>query len=688
MSEGLKRLLSPRTVALVGGAWTDAVAKASRQIGYTGTIWRIHPTRPSDASTHYYRSIDELPGAPDATFLAAPCADVPAIAGALSRRRAGGFVCFASGFDETGTETGRRLTADLLHQAGELPFTGPNCYGLVNFFDRVALWPDQVVGGGVDRGVAILTQSGTIALTLMYHHRSLPMGYVISVGNQTRLALEDLIEFLCDDPRVSAFGLYVEGIKDADRFAAAAAKARAVGKPIALVKSGRTEMAARTAATHTGSLAGADAVFDAFCRDAGIARCETLATLIETLKLLHTGGPLTGNRVLVMGASGGDMAMTSDVARDLSLEFSPLPPATVVTLGAVLGPRVTIANPFDFHTYIWFDQDRLRQLFASVYSAGYDAVAFMLDCPPADRTDVSAYEMPIREYVAAAASSPTRGAMLASLPETLYPAMRDHCLANGVVPLQGQREGLEALDLAARMGIAWRDGTQPTLLRPRAHTAAVRTLDEYEGKTALAGFGLPIPASARVAPAAAAQTAATIGFPVAMKAASAALAHKSDVGGVVLNLRNETEARAAAERLATLADQVLVEQMVSDGVAEILVGIKVDPQFGQVLVLGAGGVMTEYFRDSTSLLPPFTADRIRQGIGRLKISTLLAGYRGKAAGDIPALVEAILAVTRYAAEHLADLAELDVNPIIVRPAGRGVVAVDSLIRLYGSTAHD
>jgi acetyl-CoA synthetase len=238
------------------------------------------------------------------------------------------------------------------------------------------------------------------------------------------------------------------------------------------------------------------------------------------------------------------------------------------------------------------------------------------------------------------------------------------------------------------MGVAWRDGTQPTLLRPRAQTAAVRTLDEYEGKTALAGFGLPIPASARVAPAAAAQTAATIGFPVAMKAASAALAHKSDVGGVVLNLRNEAEARAAAERLATLADQVLVERMVSDGVAEMLVGIKVDPQFGQVLVLGAGGVMTEYFRDSTTLLPPFTADRIRQGIGRLKISTLLAGYRGKAPGDIPALVEAILAVTRYAAEHLADLAELDVNPIIVRPAGRGVVAVDSLIRLYGSTAHD
>ena len=278
----LARLLAPRTVALVGGAWTDAVAAASRQVGYTGELWRIHPTRESDATTTYYRSIDELPGAPDAAFLAAPAADIPGVAGQLARRGAGGFVCFASGFDETATDAGRALTRDLVANAGSLPFTGPNCYGLVNFFDKVALWPDQVVGGARgDRGVALLCQSGTIALTLMFNQRSLPVGYVVSVGNQTRLALEDLIEILSDDPRVTAFGLYVEGIKDAGLFAQAVAKARAAGKPIALIKAGRTAAAARTAATHTGSMAGADAVFDAFCRDAGIARCDTLSTLVE-----------------------------------------------------------------------------------------------------------------------------------------------------------------------------------------------------------------------------------------------------------------------------------------------------------------------------------------------------------------------------------------------------------------------
>ncbi len=681
MNEGLKRLLNPKTIALVGGAWTDAVANASRQIGYQGTIWRIHPTRPSDETTHYYRSVDELPAAPDATFLAAPCADVPAVAASLAARGAGGFVCFAAGFDETGTDAGHALTEQLVTSAGDLPFTGPNCYGLVNFFDRVALWPDQVVGGPPKRGVVLITQSGTIGLSLMYNHRSLPIGYVLTVGNQTRLAMEDLIDVLCEDPRVSAFGLYVEGIKDAERFAAAVAKARRLGKPVALVKSGRTEAAARTAATHTGALAGADSVFDAFCRDAGIARCDTLPTLIETLKVLHAGGPLSGRKLLVMGASGGDMAMTADVSRELAIEFPPMTSKTVSALTDVLGPRVTIANPFDFHTYIWFDQERLRRLFTEVFQAGYDAVAFMLDCPPPDQTDTAAYDMPIREFVAAATRSNTRGAMLASLPETLYTEIRQHCLEHNVVPLQGQREGLEALALAAAIGEAWRQTPPPELRKPSQALTATRTLDEHEGKAALAVYGVPVPTSHRTNPADAAASARSIGFPVVLKAVSATLAHKSDVGGVILNVKTEAEATIAAKQLAALSNEILVEQMIVDGVAEVLVGITVDPQFGQILVLGSGGVMTEYLKDSTSLLPPFTEDSIARALNRLRIARLLAGFRGKAVGDVPALIQAILAVTRYAQANVETLSELDVNPMIVRPLGLGVVAVDALIRI-------
>ena len=678
----IHRLIAPRSIALIGaGVWTDAVAAGNLAIGYSGELWRVHPTRPSTAEVTYYRSIADLPGTPDAAFLAVPNREVPGIAGALAARGAGGFVCFTAGFSETGTESGHRLTRDLAANAGAVPYFGPNCYGYVNFFDRVAMMPDQIVGASIERGIALICQSGTIALTLMFNQRSLPIGCLFTVGNQTRLAVEDLIEILCDDPRVTAFGLYLEGIKDAERFARAAARARAAGKPIAVIKSGRTAAAARTAHSHTGALAGADEIFEAFCAQAGMARCDTLATLVETLKLFHTGGPLPGHKILVMGASGGDMAMTADVSRDLDLDFAPLPAARAACLREVLTDRVTIANPFDIHTYVWFDPPALRRVFTEVLHGGYDAVGFMLDSPPEGQADPAAYDAAIDVFIEAAHGTPTRAAVIASLPETISPRIRQRCLAGGVIPLQGQREALEALSLAGAVGAAWRNsGVQLRLPAPAAGTAAVHALDEHAGKAALAAFGVPIPRG-RVVPAGeAAEAALALGFPVVIKAWGAHLEHKSDVGGVALNIRTEADARAAAARLAALSETLLVEEMCSDGVAEVLIGVIVDPQFGQVLVLGAGGVFTEILSDSVSLLPPWTRASIESALSRLSIGKLLGGYRGKPAGDLPALIDAILGVARFASENVGTLVEIDVNPVIVRPLGRGAVAVDTLIR--------
>ena len=682
----LARLITPRSICLIGaGDWTDAVAAGSRKIGFSGELWRVHPKRRSDESTHYFRSVEELPGAPDATFLAVPKHETAPVAAQLARIDAGGFVCFAAGFSETGTEEGRRLTQDLQISAGDLPYFGPNCYGTVNFFDRVALWPDQVVGEPLTRGVALICQSGTIALTLMFNDRSLPIGYIFTVGNQTRLAVEDLIEVLCEDNRVTAFGLYVEGIKDAPAFARAAQRARAAGKPIAMVKSGRTEAAARTAHSHTGALAGSDAVFDAFCRQAGIARCDTLATLCETLKVFHAGGPLSGRRVLIMGASGGDMAMTADVARNLPLEFSTVQPEIAAALTRVLSERVTIANPLDIHTYLWFDPPALQKAFALSLRCGYDAVGFMLDNPPESKADTSAFAAVIDAFIAAAKGASTRAALMSSLPETISPGTRQRCLDHGVVPLQGQREALEALALAGATGDAWRTQSPVNLQIPasRSDTAGlpVVSLSEDAGKDALAKFGVPTARRQVVAAADAARAATQIGFPVVMKAFGAHLAHKSEVGGVILNVRTEQEAAAAAQRLSKISDSVLVEEMITDSIAEVLIGVTVDAQFGQTLVLGAGGVLTEMLKDSHSLLPPWNRRSIESAIDSLKISPLLTGFRGKPPGDREALIQAVLGVARYAQAHAETLLELDVNPLIVRPAGRGAVAVDAMIRL-------
>jgi acyl-CoA synthetase (NDP forming) len=680
-ARAMQRLLAPRSIALVGGAWADAALAASTVVGYTGEVWRVHPSRASSTAQRYFRSIDELPHAPDATFIAAPNREVPAIAAALARRGAGGFVCFAAGFSETATLEGERLTRELLASAGELPFFGPNCYGFINFFDAAALWPDQVIGSRCERGVALICQSGTIALDLSFNDRSLPIGYVLTVGNQTRLAAEDLIELLAEDARVTAFGLYLEGVRDAARFARAAGRARAAGKPIALIKAGRTEAASLTVRTHTGALAGADAAFGALCAQAGIARCESLATLCETLKIFHSGGPLRGRRVLTMGASGGDMAMTADAARHLGLDFAPIPAAAAASLREILSDRVHISNPFDFHTHVWFDRPRQHAMFSAVQRAGYDVVAFLVDCPPEGAADTSAYVSVIEQFAAALSGTTTRGAVIASLPESLPRATREKCLAAGIVPLQGQREALEALDLAGAVGETWARGAAVQLHLPRAAATSARTLTEHEGKRALADFGVPVPRSRLVGAADAGEAAAALGFPVVIKAVGSQLEHKSELGAVVLDVRSAAEAAAAAQRLSALSATLLVEEMVSDGVAEVLVGVSVDPQFGQLLVLGAGGVLTELLRDSVSLLPPFTAAAIEAALGRLKLARLLAGYRGRPPADVAALVQTALACTRYAAANLERLVELDLNPVIVRPQGSGAVAVDVLIRL-------
>src|SRR3569833_1111691 len=745
---GLKRLLAPRSVALFGSGWADAVAAGGKVIGFSGEVWRIHPKRPSTADVKYYRSIDELPAAPDASFVAAPAREVPAIAEGLARRGAGGFVCFASGFSETGTGEGDRLTTELVASAKDLPFFGPNCYGFINFFDQAALWPDQVVGrptvNGVnyriDRGVAIICQSGTLALNILFNGRSLPIGYVLTVGNQTSLAVEDMIDLLSDDERVTAFGLYVEGVKNTPRFLKAVDKARAAVKPVALVKAGRTEAATRTARTHTGSLAGADTVFDSFCRQAGIARCESLATLCETLKVFHTGGPLRGRRVLIMGASGGDMAMTAAASRDLGLTFAAFPPATAAKLQELLTDKVTVANPFDFHTHIWFDAPAMNSMFSVVHQAGVDATGFLLDCPPDDLADPAADVAAIDQFIAAYPGLPARSALISAMPESMSATTREKCLAAGIMPLHGQREALDALNLAGEVGETCAQGAVVELRLPRrnkapnvverertanvrmahpaetgirahdpaTHTAEAgdhpgetvahtgegvankhpsspreRTLTEHAGKAALAAFGVGIPRSKVVAPGEVAAAALEIGFPVVIKASGAHLEHKSELGAVVVNIRTAEEAAAAAQRLSKLSEQLLVEQMIADGVAEILDGMTVDAQFGQVLVIGAGGVLTELLRDTVTLLPPFTPSAIEAALERLKVSKLLKGFRDNPAGDIPALIQAVLACTRYAEANLNTLVELDINPVIVRPAGQGAVAVDSLIRLCG-----
>ena len=355
--------------------------------------------------------------------------------------------------------------------------------------------------------MALICQSGTIALTLSFNERSVPIGYLFSVGNQTRLAVEDLIEMLCDDPRVTAFGLYLEGIKDTERFARAADKARLAGKPIAVIKSGRTAAAARTAHSHTGALAGADSVFDAFCRQAGLARCDTLGALCETLKLFHSGGALAGRKVLIMGASGGDMAMTADVARTLDLDFAPIPEAAGGDAARASDRPGDDCQPVRYpHLSLVRSAGARARVLRPRCSAGYDAVGFMLDFPPEGKADTSSFDAAIDVYIEASRdAAPRRRARSPRSPRLSASASAQRCLDGGVVPLAGSARGARGAGARrapwASPGTRARECELQHPARPRWPPRTSHSLSEADGKAALRRFGVPVPRGKLVAPA-------------------------------------------------------------------------------------------------------------------------------------------------------------------------------------------
>jgi acetyl-CoA synthetase len=491
----------------------------------------------------------------------------------------------------------------------------------------------------VNRGVAIVCQHGSVADRLLFNARSLPLGYLICVGAELRLSVEQMIDHLAMDERVSAFGLYLQDISDLAHFAGAIETARSAGKPVALIYTGRVHtvrIADHSHSSHLGPPIGTDEVFDSFCRQSGIARCRSLASFCETLKVFHTGGPLPGERVLLAGASGGAMAMTVDAARDSELKFPPLPAIYAAELRDLLTDKVAIANPLDFHSHNWFDSASMLAMFSCLHRSGFDATAFVIDCPPMDRADATTYLNVIDQYIAAYPGPPGRAVILSSIPESLPASIREKCLAAGITPLQGQREGLEALELARQVGEEWRNGSCVTLRIPARPLWAMAAATERSGESSLAELGIAGPRS----------------HPASAKDAVG----KAQGNGL------------------------LPEEVVADCVAEVFIRITIDRQFGQVLAVGSSGALGELLPEHVLLLPPFTRRSVEAAFERLKVWKLLMGFRGRSAGDVAAMIDVVLACTGFAQSKVNSLIDLEINPLVVRPAGKGVIAVDSRIR--------
>lgn len=316
----LSRLLRPRSIAVLGSGWAANVVEQCQRMGFDGSVWPVHPSRSQIGGLPCYPTLADLPSPPDATFIGVNRHATLDVVQELAIMGAGGAICFASGWRETGESD---LQDQLVANSGIMPILGPNCYGLINYLDGALLWPDQHGGRRVARGVALLSQSSNIVINLTMQTRGLPIAYVACLGNAAQVGLATLAEALLADERVTALGLYIEGLGDAGAFAALAQAARAAGKGIVAIKSGKTEAARTAAASHTASLAGGGAASSAYLQQAGVAEVNTPAELIEALKILHLHGPGLGKRLCSLSCSGGEAGLVADMAAPFGLDFPP-----------------------------------------------------------------------------------------------------------------------------------------------------------------------------------------------------------------------------------------------------------------------------------------------------------------------------------------------------------------------------
>jgi len=685
----LQRLLRPRHIAFVGGDDAASAANQCVNAGFDGQIWGVNPKRSNLGQHPCFKRVEDLPEPPDATFLAIPRRQAPEVVGQLAQIGAGGVVCYTAGFRELGND-GAELERQLVDAALDLALVGPNVYGLLNYVTGAHLWPFAHGGVRTTRGPVMISQSGMLSSSLTFNQRSVSFSYVIGAGNQSILGIEDYLETLVGHPAVNAFGLYVETLRDIPKFTDAAIRALETNTPIVALKVGHSEIAARSTITHTGSLSGSSERYQALFERLGIISVATPSLLLETLKMVTFAGAPAGNRLAAFTCSGGDVAMLADSAEGTDVVFPEPSAAAQSDLARLLPEIATISNPLDYTTPLWGQETVLNRVFRSTLKDGFDAALLVQDYPPqALDEDRPMYLADARAFIEATRAAGIPGAICSTVPENIDVDARQFLLEQRVAPLQGVAEAVTAISGASKFGQKRKESIgQLDVMRlrlPGCDHKELQNYDEWESKQFLARFEIPVPdgrlASAAEAPAAAAE----LEFPVAVKFIHKDITHKTDLGALHLNLMTKDEVGDAVaditKRIGSgdISDgKFLVEKMITPVIAEVLVGVVNDDQFGHVLTIGSGGALVELIRDTHTLLLPTTRKEIHQAITGLRVSQLIAGYRNQTSVPLEHLVDLILRVT-YLSESLgAALGELELNPVLISPSGP--VAVDAVLR--------
>lgn len=681
-------ILRPRSVAVVGAS-NDAGKLTGRPIaylqeaGFGGAIYPINPRYGQIAGLKSYASAADLPEAPDLALVLVGADRVMEAVRDLAARGTIAAVVLASGFGEAGIE-GRARQELLRKAAGDMRLLGPNTIGLVNLTDKIPLTASGAMeAGALPSGpIALLSQSGGILGSLLSRASARGIGFskLVATGNEADLEVSDFLSALAEDDATSVVALYLETIRDVAKFRAAAASVIAAGKTIVAYKVGRSASGARSAVSHTGALAGADEVYDALFAQAGVIRAQTFADLLDIPAALAQGRRMAGPRVAIVTSSGGAATVVADNVGLMGLEM-PEPDADTCAklLALPLKEAALDRNPIDV-TLAGLRPDLFRAILRILaQSASFDAIVVVAGSSSIAAPDLVAQpvldslaltDKPILAYVSPDAPNVVRRLNLSGIPAFAAP---ESCAS-----------ALKALLPRTAAGGA----AAPNRADIDCTDIPPGSLNEAEAKKLFARFGIPVTAEVTAAtPAEAATAAATFPGPVAIKILSNEILHKSEVGGVALNIapghvEAACEAMLARVRAATPAriDGFLVQEMISGGV-EMILGFNRDPQLGAYALLGAGGVTTELYKDVAIRLLPLDRAGARAMIDEVKAGALLKGFRGGPVADIEALIDTMIAFSAMA-ESLDDrLEEAEINPVFVLPAGMGARAGDSLVVL-------
>ena len=680
----LRRLLKPRSVALVGGRTLAPSIEMLRRAGYEGTISVVNPTYSEIGGIACVPSIDDLPEAPDAAFLNVNRHLTVDAVEALARRKAGGAVCFAAGFGEMG-EAGKTLETRLATVAGDLAVVGPNSNGLLNRLDKLALWPmHDHEPYAVERGPAFISQSGGVAYAFVRDRRQVRAAVLASTGNQTLLGIADWLAVMGDDPRITAIGIFLEGPGDVAALSEAAMITRSRDVPVVVLKSGRSALGAEMALTHTGSMAGDDHLFDVLCERLGFTRVTTLPQMLETLKAMNAWHDrVRGNRMTVLTASGAARGLFADAASDAGLLLPAPSTATAASLRLQLPEFAHVTNPLDHNaaytgmTGLSLEHEpALYECFRTMLADGYDIGVLNGEGGEGPLESPS-----LRAWVKAARDTGVPCALVSTLPDHISDMTHQICRENGIAALQGLEDGVSAIAAVVRHAARRSDPVDSVIGLPQAIGASgpTRILNEWRSKAELEAAGIPFPRRHMVASNEVAEAARAIGFPVVLKAVSQDLPHKNKIGAVEVNLADGAALDAALTRMnVALAkaeitpDGFLVEEMVSAAAVEIIVGVTTSSIYGHALVIGAGGIDVERLKDSAALLLPASRSMIEDAIAGLRVGARLNDEARRQLAD---LAERIAG---YAMANRQSLVSLDVNPVIITREGQAI-AVDALI---------